>query len=145
MIKLGRPKSHLGVTHRYARLSAQVGDENGVRQLDLVLAEAGPVANGVLDDGGDIDRPTRADAVHEKNSVSGDLIALGCGNEVVTDEVEPGVGKTIEDIGWGVDRPVRIVDRICPSGAGKAHLLQNLIIVRTLVQESMEVVIVDRR
>ena len=145
MIKLGRPKSHLGIAHRYARLSAQVGDENGMWQLDLVLAEAGPVANGVLDDGGDIDRLTRADAVHEKNAVSGDLIALGCGNEVVADEVEPGVRKTVEDIGWDVDRPVRIVDRISPSGSGKAHLLQNLVIVSTLVQESMEVVIVDRR
>ena len=59
--------------------------------------------------------------------------------------MEPGVGKTVEDIGWDVDRPVRIVDRISPSGARKTHLLQNLVIVRTLVQESMEVVIVDRR
>ena len=145
MIKLGRPKSHLGIAHRYARLSAQVGDENDVWQLDLVLAEAGPVANGVLDDGGDIDRPIRADAVHEKNSVSGDLIALGCGNEVVPDEVEPGVCKPVEDIGGDVNRPVRIVDRIGPSGSGKAHLLPNLVIVSTLVQDSMEVVIVNRR
>ena len=103
------------------------------------------MANGVLDDGGDIDRSTRADAVHEENAVGGDLIALGGGNEIVAEEVEPGVSETIKYIGGDIDRPVRVVERISPSGSGKAHLLQNLVIVSTLVQETMEVVIVDRR
>ena len=57
MIKFDRPNSHLGLAHRYTRLSTQVGDENDMRQLDLVLAQARPVTDGILDNGGDIDRP----------------------------------------------------------------------------------------
>ena len=48
--------------------------------------------------------------------VDEDLIALEGGNEIVAVEVEPGVGETVEYIGWDIDRPVRVVDRISPSG-----------------------------
>ena len=77
----------------------------------------------ILYNGGNVDRPTRADAIHEKNSVGGDLIALGGGNEIVVEEVEPGMGEMVEYVGWDVDRPVWVGDRKSPSGAGKAHLL----------------------
>ena len=81
------------------------------------------MTDGILDDGGDVDRPTRTDAINEKSSVGGDLIALGGGNEIVADEVELGVGETVEYVGWYIDRPVRVIDRINPSGSGKAHIL----------------------
>ena len=97
----------------------------------------------ILYNGGDIDRPTRAYTIHEKNSVDGDLIVLGGGNEIMAEEVEPGVGETVEYVGWYIDRPVRVIDRINPSGSGKAHILQNLVIVGILVQEAVEIVIRD--
>ena len=34
--------------------------------------------------------------------VCGDFISLGGGKEIVADEVVPGVGETVEYVGWNV-------------------------------------------
>ena len=76
--------------------------------------------------------------------IGGDLIALGGGNEIVAEEVKPDMGETVEYVGWYIDRTVRVGDRLSPSGSEKAHLVQNLFIVDTLVQEAVEIIIRDR-
>ena len=100
--------------------------------------------NGILDDGRNIDRLTREDAIHEKNVVGGDLISLEGRDEIVTDKVVPCVGETAEYVDKNVDWLRRVTDRISQSGSGKTHLLLNMVIVSTLVQEAMKIVVHNR-
>ena len=56
------------------------------------------MTDGVLDYGGDFDRLTRTNAVHEKNAVGGNLIPLGGGDEIVADDVVPGIRKWLKTL-----------------------------------------------
>ena len=90
--------------------------------------------NGILDDGRNIDRLTREDAIHEKNVVGGDLISLEGRDEIVTDKVVPCVGEPVKNIGGDVHWPRRITDGVGPTGSRISYLLKNLLIVGPLIQ-----------
>ena len=81
-----------------------------MKKFGLVLVQARRVTYRVLDDSGDIDRTTRADAIYEQDSIYGNLIPLGGGDEIVADKVVAGVREAVEYVGGSVDWPCRVTD-----------------------------------
>ena len=104
-----------------------------MRECSRVLPKIRPMADGVFNNCGGVDGAAGAYAVCEECSVSGYLSYLGVRHEIVADEMIPRMRKAVESVGADMQWLRRIGDRIRPIGAWKTHLLQESLIVCTVM------------
>ena len=102
-------------------------------ECSRVLPKIHPMANGVFNNRGGVDRAAGAYAVCEECSVSGYLSYLGVRHEIVADEMIPRMRKAVESVGADMQWLSRVGGRIRPMGTWKTHLLQESLIVGTVM------------
>ena len=91
------------------------------------------MADGVFNNRGGIDRAAGDYIMREECSVSGYLRLLGGRHEIVEEEMVPCMCKAVESIGADMQWLSWVGDRIRPMGAWKTHLLQESLIVGTVM------------
>ena len=91
------------------------------------------MTDGVFDDRGGVDGAAGAYAVGEECPVSGYLESLGGRPEIMADEMIPRMSKAVESVGVDMQWLGWVGDRIRPMGAWKTHLLQESLIVGSIM------------
>ena len=91
------------------------------------------MADEVFNNRAGFDGAAGAYAVYEECSVSGYLRSLGSRHEIVADEMVPHMSKAVESVGTDMQWLGWVGDRIRPMGAWKTYLLQESLILCTVM------------
>ena len=102
-------------------------------ECSWVLSQIRSMGDGVFNYRGGVDRAAGEYTICEEGSVSGYLRSLRGRHEIVAEEIVPRMCKAVESIGTDMQWLSWVEDRIRPMGAWEIHLLQESLIVCTVM------------